>query len=133
MKRYLPERWFDLRNKKKSWFHRATPVQSSPGPAFPTTSTTSPCSHYIPESPYKSSGTYPTIHGVTQLGSISSIQSQSGAPASPYPVQTPRGPTIVTSSPFPVPAHRTHVEITSSPSTNWTPTHTSDCLCTSTG
>ena len=126
MKRYLPERWFDLKNKKKSWFHRATPVQSSPGPTYPTTSTTSPCSHYIPQSPYKSSGAYPTIHGVTQLGSISSIQSQSGAPASPYPVQTPHGPTIIPSSPFPVPASRHHVEIASPPGLRVTTRHPDD-------
>ena len=126
MKRYLPERWFDLRNKKKSWFHRATPVQSSPGPAFATTSTTSPGSHYIPQSPYKSSGTYPTIHGVTLLGSTPAIQSQSGAPTSPYPVQTLQGPTIIPSSPFPVPASRHHVEIASPPGLRVTTRHPDD-------
>merc|ERR1712237_74391 len=29
MKRFLPERWFDMENKQKSWFHRSPPKAKS--------------------------------------------------------------------------------------------------------
>ena len=85
------------------------------------------------DNPYKPSGQYDNIHGVTQMGSSLLQQSQTctpsssyptrkpqiigsslslpGAPITPYPTQLMRGATIGSNSTLPVPAARQLGEI----------------------
>ena len=85
MKRYLPERWFDKGNKSKSWFHRSPP-KAKPRTAFTATAPVNMAPQYTQQGQYKSTGIYPTLQGMTGVGTTPALQGQSGIPGSPYPV-----------------------------------------------
>ena len=143
LKRHLPDKFWKKTKKTRSWFHRKCDVDSMSGPtATSTSSSTSAFSnstaqngdyHYIMDNPYKPSGQYDNIIGVTQMGPGLLQQSQTctppssyptrkpqiigsniplpGTPITPYPTQMARGATIGSNPTLPVPAARQLGEI----------------------
>ena len=118
MKRHLPEKFFNVKDKNKSCFtwkrkspspgpayHTTTPIyqplhSTSPSsPAFSTTTTKESDYHYILENPYKISGQFNNIQGSSQLGPIPLTQPQHVLTTPSYPSRTISSPTIGSSLP----------------------------------
>ena len=106
MKRYLPERFFDMENKQKSWFHRAKP-KPTPRAAFtasaPTnTSPVNMAPQYTRDTQYKSTGIYPPLPGASSTRPTSHL----GSPGSQYPgtglSPTTRGQSDINGPNYPV-------------------------------